>query len=334
VKGKPVIANEKTVTKYALWDLDNCLADDSARIALINWSEQNAFKRYEAYHEACENDPVGNYPLFARMRDQQVTPVFLTARPLSIREKTLAWISNNLGIEEPMLIMRNIFDHRPSVDVKREMVAALPNYDIADLDIVAAFDDRQDIVDMYRACGLPGHLLKIHDVCAYEPPKPRHPTEPLTELERVVIVHGVDAASRGHEKMERAMLSGKGVEPVAGWVEDLSDLARHHAERERACAVDAPRPRNAPDILAKAAETFRERNALYGNNYVQFGPIAAAMFPEGLTLKSAEDFARFGVFVQALSKFTRYAANLQDGGHRDSAHDMAVYGAMLEELTR
>ena len=91
----------------------------------------------------------------------------------------------------------------------------------------------------------------------------------------------------------------------------------------------------APDCLELGAETFRQRNAAYGDTYLQFGPAMAAAFPAGLRIEpgDAAGFARLGVFVQCLSKLLRYAPNLAHGGHPDSAHDLMVYAAMLEELS-
>lgn len=94
-----------------------------------------------------------------------------------------------------------------------------------------------------------------------------------------------------------------------------------------------PHHSNAADNLERGAATYRERNALYGDNYKHFGMVMAGMFPEGLTLETPEDWNRLGVFVQAASKMTRYAQNFTRGGHADSAHDLSVYAAMLEELT-
>lgn len=90
---------------------------------------------------------------------------------------------------------------------------------------------------------------------------------------------------------------------------------------------------NAADILDAAADTYRERNKLYGDNYKHFGAACVAMFPHGLTLRTAGDWNRLGVFIQATSKLTRYAQNFSRGGHIDSAHDLSVYAAMLQELT-
>lgn len=95
-----------------------------------------------------------------------------------------------------------------------------------------------------------------------------------------------------------------------------------------------PAPQNVPSILQTAAKTFEERNKVYGDNYKHFGHVMAAAFPGGLAVESAEDWNRLGLLVQCVSKLTRYAASFDKGGHKDSAHDLCVYAAMLEELTK
>jgi hypothetical protein len=86
------------------------------------------------------------------------------------------------------------------------------------------------------------------------------------------------------------------------------------------------------DNLAWASVTFRKRGKVYGDTYVRHGPVMAAIYPHGLTLLSPEDFAKFGVVNMIVSKICRYTAR-GNTGHADSAHDLIVYGAMLEELT-
>jgi hypothetical protein len=90
--------------------------------------------------------------------------------------------------------------------------------------------------------------------------------------------------------------------------------------------------KRAPEILEEAAKTYRERNALYGDNYLKFGRIMKEMFSD--TEITVDGFNRLGVFVQCLSKLTRYAENMDKGGHFDSALDLSVYAAMLAELTK
>ncbi|HEY6020842.1 MAG TPA: hypothetical protein VIY48_13370, partial [Candidatus Paceibacterota bacterium] len=92
--------------------------------------------------------------------------------------------------------------------------------------------------------------------------------------------------------------------------------------------------KTAPAILEEAAATYRERNKLYGDNYKHFGEAMSALFPNGLTIATVDEWNRLGIFVQLVSKAGRYANNFNIGGHVDSAHDACVYAAMLEELTR
>jgi len=87
-----------------------------------------------------------------------------------------------------------------------------------------------------------------------------------------------------------------------------------------------------PEMLRAAAGIYEERNKLYGDNYKRFGEIMHSLFPTGLTLTTTDDFNRLGVFVQIVSKVTRYAENYGRGGHRDSLDDAAVYAMMLQEL--
>jgi hypothetical protein len=94
-------------------------------------------------------------------------------------------------------------------------------------------------------------------------------------------------------------------------------------------------PKSAPDFLDAAAATFRERNSLYGNNYQREGALLLALFPEGgiPAIKTPEDANRLHVLVACVTKLQRYAHNWAEGGHQDSAHDLQVYAAMLEEFT-
>jgi hypothetical protein len=78
------------------------------------------------------------------------------------------------------------------------------------------------------------------------------------------------------------------------------------------------------------AETFRERGAMYGRNYVKLGQAMHALFPEGLTINTPEDWTRLHLFMLGMTKQSRYANNFTKGGHPDSIHDSAVYNTILE----
>jgi len=87
-----------------------------------------------------------------------------------------------------------------------------------------------------------------------------------------------------------------------------------------------------PEELLKKAEIYKQRNKIYGDNYKRFGPILKLLFPDGIELKTNDDFNRFGILVQVLAKVTRYCQNFEKGGHDDSLDDLAVYSMMLKEL--
>lgn len=92
------------------------------------------------------------------------------------------------------------------------------------------------------------------------------------------------------------------------------------------------KPRTGDQILAAAAKTFATRRKVYGNNNQKVGPALAALFPNGLTLSTPEEFTRFYLFAICMMKLSRYGNNLKKGGHQDSVHDLAVYAAILESI--
>lgn len=90
--------------------------------------------------------------------------------------------------------------------------------------------------------------------------------------------------------------------------------------------------KTAADILAEMADTFRERNKVYGDNYKRVGDVMAALFPEGVMLVTPEDFNVWHLFELMVVKMTRFANSGLT--HEDSIHDLAVYAAMVESLIR
>lgn len=89
--------------------------------------------------------------------------------------------------------------------------------------------------------------------------------------------------------------------------------------------------RDPADLLEEAAAIFRDRNSVYGANYRRVGEALAALFPDGLELKTADDHARFHIYMLIIVKLSRYAVNWERG-HEDSVDDMTVYGAMLKKM--
>lgn len=83
--------------------------------------------------------------------------------------------------------------------------------------------------------------------------------------------------------------------------------------------------------LRSAADLFEQRNKIYGDNFIHFGKVMKGIFPRGLELQTEEEFNRFCIFVQVVSKATRYGQSFKRGGHRDSLDDTSVYSMMLAE---
>ena len=84
--------------------------------------------------------------------------------------------------------------------------------------------------------------------------------------------------------------------------------------------------------LYECAATFEERNKVYGDAYKRLGDVFVGLFPHGITLTSADDFGRFGMIGEVVSKLQRYCNNFHKGGHKDSLHDISVYCQMIQEL--
>jgi len=93
---------------------------------------------------------------------------------------------------------------------------------------------------------------------------------------------------------------------------------------------------NAGSLLAQGAITYFQRNALYKDNYKAFGNLLLALFPNQTlpAITKVEDASRLNLILDCLCKLQRYAYNFENGGHKDSAHDLMVYAAMLEESTK
>ena len=87
-----------------------------------------------------------------------------------------------------------------------------------------------------------------------------------------------------------------------------------------------------PEMLREGAATYEERNALYGDNYRNFGRVMRALFPRDIECQTADDYNRLGVIVQIVGKLGRYCEQFEAGGHDDSLLDLAVYSQMLREL--
>ena len=83
------------------------------------------------------------------------------------------------------------------------------------------------------------------------------------------------------------------------------------------------------DKLLALASLQNERDTVYGANYTRIGQAMASFFPDGVTLKSPEDFTRYHLLTMIIAKAGRYAFNFSGEPHTDSLNDLSVYAAIL-----
>jgi len=88
-----------------------------------------------------------------------------------------------------------------------------------------------------------------------------------------------------------------------------------------------PAGRDASALLQEAAETFKERNATYKDNYRRIVPLVKALFPDGVPpgLIESNSWHLLELILVKLTRFTQ-----SEFKHRDSIHDIMVYAAMIE----
>jgi hypothetical protein len=104
----------------------------------------------------------------------------------------------------------------------------------------------------------------------------------------------------------------------------LPDFTRRTLEECMAIAADAI---TVPEILTAMAQTFRERNAVYGDNFKLVAPVMKALWPEGVpsALVTTDHWHLFELIVVKLTRLATSGIS-----HIDSIHDIAVYAAMIE----
>lgn len=84
--------------------------------------------------------------------------------------------------------------------------------------------------------------------------------------------------------------------------------------------------------LEEAAAVYKERNAVYKDNFRTVGKVMEALFPDGTNLAGEDDFNRWHILELMIVKLTRYTQNWDKGGHADSLADIGVYAAILSGI--
>lgn len=152
------------MNNVVIFDLDNCLSNDGWRIPLIDHFEDDNWTRYLKYHQAAKDDQPANLDKL----EPNTRRAIFTARPAFFYNQTIVWLQRH-GIEHHWLLMRNNDDLRSCVDVKRTQLGWFTGgeYDgVVMSDIIRAYDDRPDVIRMYRRNGIDAHVLSAHSIDA------------------------------------------------------------------------------------------------------------------------------------------------------------------------
>lgn len=311
------MSETKTKVGVVLFDLDGCLFDDAWRLNLIDMGLEGD-ARFEAYHHQLMHDQALEHG--KRYLDNAVEfdlfVAFVTARPIAFRAATIAKITETFGIAEGVdfqLYMRPNGDTRGSADLKKDVAIGLKDWaKSVGTSIVGAFDDRRDVIEAYAEVGITGFVLDKDGSAA-----------PLLSK----VASGADGSQAGALSKFLIDADATVVEPSPA----------QPVEEDKADGPVQPQPvqpsdrsPDAGDVLFSMGHTFKERNAVYGNNAEVTGRVLAALFPNGVVLKTPGDYEIWHLFELIIVKLTRFTnSGLK---HEDSIHDMAAYCAMVELL--
>lgn len=136
--------------KYCyLFDIDGTLADLTHRLHHI----QKQPKDWDAFFAACPRDmPIAHICSLARTLSVHAPIVLVSGRSDRVRTETDYWIKVSAQIIYAGLYMRTDGDHRPDHEVKGELLDRILDDGWKPL---MAFDDRNQVVAMWRKRGVP-----------------------------------------------------------------------------------------------------------------------------------------------------------------------------------
>ena len=140
-------AGEQPARPLAVIDIDGVVADVRHRVSYLEGTPRD----WNAFFTAAGDDPplaVGVDRVVALAVDHDI--VWLTGRPESLREVTIAWFAQH-GLPSGRLIMRRGRDRRPARIVKRGELRRLA----AGRTVTIVLDDDPDVVAELAADGWP-----------------------------------------------------------------------------------------------------------------------------------------------------------------------------------
>lgn len=301
--------SENAMTKnptalISIFDLDGTVVDDSWRRSYLPTPDATPEQRevaFSKYHDLATQDRphvLGGQRLREAIEAGHFI-MFVTARPVKYKDRTVDTLTRLFSTEERpfesgihyAIVMRQHDDTRDSVALKREMFNAVGAFAGEEKKVVAAYDDRIDVCEMYAETG-------VDTFCVYR----EHMTQVAADgTEKVVMAQDIDYVfSKPHP-----------IPPQATAPERTATTGERAAEK-----------------LQRAIDTLMDRQRNYGDAYPRSAEVMRVLLPEGVTLRTQDDFRMFMMFSILVGKITRFAASgLRD---LDSVHDLINYAAFCE----
>lgn len=129
------------LTDCVIVDLDGTIAHANNKRHIYNFKEVGV-----------DDLDFNMFKIIESISSNNVALIFLTARSEVCYDETLNWLrEHNFPLMDYMLLMRKENDYRPSKVVKKELYET---YIKGKLNVLCAFDDKSDVVEMWRENGI------------------------------------------------------------------------------------------------------------------------------------------------------------------------------------
>jgi HAD superfamily, subfamily IIIB (Acid phosphatase) len=142
-------SNTRETMDCYIFDIDGTIADNSHRQHFL----RSTPKDWKSYNAAMHLDKPMNHviEIARRLNSTGGQIVLCTGREIVFEDVTREWLSEN-DVFYRWLFMRREKDYRSDVEVKQEMLSGLRS---GGFNPIMAFDDRNSVVAMWRANGIP-----------------------------------------------------------------------------------------------------------------------------------------------------------------------------------
>jgi len=139
-----------------IFDIDGTVADIGHRLHIL---ERDSKEKWRDFYAACDKDRANVNVIYTmeRLRFSGAEIWFFSGRSAEVRDKTVAWLANNTSfmtheLDGGILTMRDTGDYTADDELKKSWLDSMLIEDRRRL--VAAFDDRDRVVQMWRKCGV------------------------------------------------------------------------------------------------------------------------------------------------------------------------------------